>query len=809
MDGVDSVSSGGALPPPPPVDNSSDSAPVGGTGASDGGTDTSTASTSASTPSAPPPIQDSFDAGPANSATGTGATTPASPAAPTTGTGTDTSNKSAVNTFQADRNKDTFTAAPAKGQPVALNDPPKPATQPAPTTDTKKADEPKADVRADVKADEQKADAPKPTQQPTPATDAKKADDKKADQSKPAPQPSPTDAKKTDAPKPDVKADEKKTDDKKPAEQPKPANQPSPTDTKKTDDKKPADTKADEKKADAQKADEKKADEKKPETKADDKKTDDKKPDTKKADEKKADDKKPDDKKADPKADDKKTGDKKDEKKADEKKSKPTEVTVSKDEIKAKKEGDLYKKETKKEVEKKGGADLPKARENKGPVAELAKGKTEEAKIGSDVGPGASAKGEFKVTLGTGGLDVNGTVKLDAHLLHATGKVETTIPFEYGGEKFQAKLALSGDLKIGGDANLKVNLHVGTDGRLSVNLGADGFAGVKGELKGTVSVESKPGNDPNAEFKPLVEGNATLSAYAGVAAGAKFNVQGDLASGKIGFEAKAFASAGVGVGFGLDGTINTKNVADLAGRVGMKFANDVGNAVNLPGATMDYFNASSRASELDKIGAPITAKAHAGDAWVKQGYDKLLPSEQLNKALGTLSYHENYDMVDTAAGIGSKDGVIGKVDLEAAMRNESFPPDVRAAAYHLLQSGAWDRLQQDGLVHKNGQNPWNQMYTPENKAYFKQQDQVETARRDMANQSQNLQRKAGGMWMDFQGAQNPNQLKDLLGRIDGELGNTQQWGGVKAVRGAPYDAVAHEANLRALRQQVADRLAGK
>jgi len=724
MDSV-SDSSVGSPPMPSPVDTSTDSAPVGGTNATDGG-DTSATSAPASAPaSTPAPIKDTFDAGTADPATRSAPTAPTAPAA-----GTDTGNKVPPNTFQADRNKDTFT--PASGQPTSGANKLTGQSQPPPAVDTKKADDPKPTAAAD---------------QPAPAADTKKADDKKPDV-------------KADDKKPDVKADDKKPD-------------------VKADDKKP-DAKAAEKKADAKKADEKKADEKKA--------------DTKKADDKKPDDKKPDDTK------------KPEEKKAEEKKSKPTEVTVSKDEIKAKKEGDLLKKETKKEVEKKGGAELPKARENKGPVAELAKGKTEEAKIGSDVGPGASAKGEFKATLGTGGLDVNGTVKLDAHALHLNKKVETTIPFEYGGEKFQAKLALEGDLKIGGDADLKVNLHVGTDGRLSVNLGADGFAGVKGSLKGTVSVESKPGNDPNAEWKPLVEGTASLSAYAGIAGGASFKVQGDVTSGKLGFEAKAFGSAGVGVGFGLDGTINTKNVAELGGRIGMKFANDVGQAVNLPGATMDYFNAASRGAELDRIAAPMIAKAHAGDAWMQQGYDKMLPSEQLNKAISTLDYHKNFDMVDTAASIGSKDGIIGKVDLEAAMRNESFPPEVRAAAYHLLQSGAWDKLQQDGQISKNGQNPWKNVYTPENQAHFKGLDQAETVRRDMVRQSQDLQRRAGGMWAEYQGAQNPNQLRDLLGKVDAELGNNVQWGGVRSVRDAPYDAVQHDTNLRYLRQQIVNQL---
>src|SRR6185369_8533886 len=115
------------------------------------------------------------------------------------------------------------------------------------------------------------------------------------------------------------------------------------------------------------------------------------------------------------------------------------------------------------------------------------------------------------------------------------------------------------------------------------------------------------------------------------------------------------------------------------------------------------------AGRLDEKVKANAGKAHAGDAWNRQGYSKLLPSERLEKAMGILSRRDRFDMVDTAAGIGRKDGIIGLVDIEAAMRNESFPEEVRAAAYEI--SKQWDKVNQDGVIRDQGNgNPWAKAY---------------------------------------------------------------------------------------------------
>jgi hypothetical protein len=481
------------------------------------------------------------------------------------------------------------------------------------------------------------------------------------------------------------------------------------------------------------------------------------------------------------------------------------EVKTGGGDVKVEKKGDLVKKEIKVEGEKKGGAEIPKQKDPVGPTVTVVKGSAEK-KVGDDFGPGASVSGKFDVQLNSNGLDVNGSLKLDAHVLNATGKVEKSFEFEYGGEKFKATVQLEGGLKIGGDANLKVNFKVGTDGVVRVNLGADGFVGAKGELKGTIKLESKPAGSPDGEYKPLVEGSASVSAYAGFAAGAKFNVTGDLKSGQLGFEAKAFASEGVGAGFGLDGSINVPNVLALGGRIGMKLANDVGTAVNLPGATMDLIDAYREAGRLDEKVKANAGKAHAIDAWNRQGYSRLLPSERLEKAMGILSRRDRYDMVDTAAGIGRKDGIIGLVDIEAAMRNEDFPEEVRAAAYEI--SKQWDKVNEDGIIQeKPGRSAWAKAATPEVKAQRAREDKVELARRDMVNKQADLQRRYGVLAAELNGADTPDKLREVIAKIDAELGRSHEWGNVSSVDGGcGHDATVHEPLLRGLREQAEQRL---
>ena len=79
-----------------------------------------------------------------------------------------------------------------------------------------------------------------------------------------------------------------------------------------------------------------------------------------------------------------------------------------------------------------------------------------------------------------------------------------------------------------------------------------------------------------------------------------------------------------------------------------------------------------------------------------------------DKAAGILK--DNFGLFDTAAGIGGKDGLIGRNDLEAIVRdNPGLPGDVRAAAQYLLDNpAAFNQLDVsagignlDGLIGRN------------------------------------------------------------------------------------------------------------
>ena len=67
---------------------------------------------------------------------------------------------------------------------------------------------------------------------------------------------------------------------------------------------------------------------------------------------------------------------------------------------------------------------------------------------------------------------------------------------------------------------------------------------------------------------------------------------------------------------------------------------------------------------------------------VYPGYNGMTP----NKAIDILI--NNIDIFDTAAGIGRKDNIIGKQDLEAIMNNPNIDPELKAAAEYLLENEA-------------------------------------------------------------------------------------------------------------------------
>lgn len=65
----------------------------------------------------------------------------------------------------------------------------------------------------------------------------------------------------------------------------------------------------------------------------------------------------------------------------------------------------------------------------------------------------------------------------------------------------------------------------------------------------------------------------------------------------------------------------------------------------------------------------------------QEGYDA-----QFKSAVETLS--KNFSLLDTAAGIGGKDGVVGQADLKAALNNPKLPSELKDAIRFLMQNPA-------------------------------------------------------------------------------------------------------------------------
>jgi hypothetical protein len=173
-------------------------------------------------------------------------------------------------------------------------------------------------------------------------------------------------------------------------------------------------------------------------------------------------------------------------------------------------------------------------------------------------GPTLAVDGSAKAKVSTHGIDVQADVAIDATLVQAGARAEKTIPVTLpGGEQIQVKVDLSAAGAVGAKGNLHVNVHLGTDGKVTAEVSADGFAGAKGSLTGAVSVTL--GNEV------IASGNATLSAYAGVAGA--FDAHGSIGLHGVDFGATAAASAGAGFGVELNGKFDPLASAKLVGEV--------------------------------------------------------------------------------------------------------------------------------------------------------------------------------------------------------------------------------------------------
>ena len=95
----------------------------------------------------------------------------------------------------------------------------------------------------------------------------------------------------------------------------------------------------------------------------------------------------------------------------------------------------------------------------------------------------------------------------------------------------------------------------------------------------------------------------------------------------------------------------------------------------------------------------------------------------LDKAVATVK--ENFDLLDTAAGIGGKDGLIGVVDLEAITKTPAAPSHLKEAAQFLLNNPAYRNQldvaagigKVDGLIGKVDVDAFQKDHSPRRKQY--------------------------------------------------------------------------------------------
>ncbi|MDC0711606.1 transporter [Stigmatella sp. ncwal1] len=172
-------------------------------------------------------------------------------------------------------------------------------------------------------------------------------------------------------------------------------------------------------------------------------------------------------------------------------------------------------------------------------------------------GPSFSVEGNADASVGMGGIDVNLSVDVSATLAEGGASATKTFEVDVAGEKLDITVDLSAEGVVGADGSLNLDIHIGTDGQVSIEAGAEGFAGARASLTGGVKVEH--------EGRELASGSVELSATAGVSGDAHANIE--LTGEGLSFDVGAEASAGVGFGVDIEGNINAGNTVRFAGEV--------------------------------------------------------------------------------------------------------------------------------------------------------------------------------------------------------------------------------------------------
>ncbi|WP_244227757.1 Circumsporozoite protein, partial [Corallococcus aberystwythensis] len=197
-------------------------------------------------------------------------------------------------------------------------------------------------------------------------------------------------------------------------------------------------------------------------------------------------------------------------------------------------------------------------------------------------GPTFSADASVDADIGLSGIDVNVQVDVSANLVEAGASATKTVEFEIAGEEYSVELDLAALGKIGAEGSIDLDLHVGTDGNVSLNAAASGFAGAQASLTGGIELKH--------EGDTLASASITASASAGVSGDAHADI--GLDGGNLEFDVGVEATAGLGLGVEVEGSVNPGNILKAVGETaaaagGEVLENIAEGAINAGGAVAD------------------------------------------------------------------------------------------------------------------------------------------------------------------------------------------------------------------------------
>lgn len=161
-------------------------------------------------------------------------------------------------------------------------------------------------------------------------------------------------------------------------------------------------------------------------------------------------------------------------------------------------------------------------------------------------GPRLDFRGHADAKVTKSGVDVSVALDVNATLLEAGANGKVSIPVQVNGETLTIEVDLKAEGVIGAKGKLNLDLHIGTNGKVSLKAGAEGFIGARAGLTGGVAVKH--------EGRSLVSASLEVSASAG--ASAKGHLDLDLSGDGVEFHVGGEATAGVGFGIDTKGRVD-------------------------------------------------------------------------------------------------------------------------------------------------------------------------------------------------------------------------------------------------------------